>query len=223
MKISPFYPQILSKSLLLETLPVLVGAAYMLLQKVAERRAMQYLAMAFMAALIVANNLNFLSGAWKGYMNYNPREVAEIGRVLDATVKPDAVVFFSGRTRFALGTHRNYRSYDLESFTSGFGQRAFAPFHYRPYNPAVMQQESRRARFAAYYQAHTDAQLRELKSTLAASFLDRSRQVVYLLPSQDVRHEQQDLGPGFELHPLKVWETRREGTWGIYAATRRAL
>ncbi len=205
---------------LLETLPVIVGAAYMLLQRLTPRRSTQHLAMAFVAALIVANNFGFVRGAWRGGMYGSPRPLAEIGRVLDATVKPDAVLFLSGRAKFAVGTHRDYRAYNLESFSTGYARNAFAPYQYRPYHPSVMQQESRRARFEKYYQEHNDGQLRDLKRELVASYLDTPRQVVYLLPSQDAKRERQDLGAGFELTTLKEWNAEWWGTWGIYVAAR---
>jgi hypothetical protein len=204
---------------ILETLPLLVGAAFVLIRRLAAGRRAWFGLTALVVALIAVNNLGFLKGVWRGgplYPSAGP--LAEIGRVLDATAAPDAVVFLSPRAKFAIGTHRQYRSYGLDAFSAGYGRGSFQPYRYHPFHPQCMQQAARRARLEAFYRDQTDEQLRQRKRDLVRESLARGREVVFLLPTHEAAQQRRELGDAVVLEARKEWTAGWWGRWGIYAA-----
>lgn len=205
---------------MLVLLPLFVPAAFAFLQQVLSDPVRRRVAVAAVLALIALDRFDSFRNAWQGELYQQPRPLAMLGHVLDRTVEDDAVLFLASRSATAIGTRRRYTAYNLDAFTADYGARAFRPWRYHPYRAGVIQQESRRARFAEFYRAHSEDELQAMKKERVAQWLAAGRQVVFVLPKGEARREAARLLPELELHPLRTVNLLWWRDWGIYEAVR---
>ena len=137
------------------------------------------------------------------------RATAVMARVLAHTLAPDAVIF-SQRPFFCyIGTRENFRLYDLRVFQG-------------PPGSSIRHQPKRAERLRAFYDTLDKEGRLQKKRELIRSFVEQSRQVVFLIPRDALAREQAQLGTGFKLVPWKGWKPPPEAAeWGLYTVELR--
>ncbi len=200
------------------TFPVVIGSAFLLLesatrmvskQSSSTSRMIDYVNQGALVVFLVLLVFLRYGEAQRGMRSVvsdpGSRATAAVARMLTHTLQPDAVIF-SQRPFFCyIGTREDFRLYDLQVF-----QKAL--------NYSVRRQPKRTERLRKFYESLDEAGKLRKKRELVRSFIEQSRQVVFLIPSNALAREQEQLGTEFKFTLLKTWQARDGSTeWGIYA------
>jgi len=208
---------------LIVTFPGIVGSAIALMDRVTSswrRKAVAFvLLLGFLVFIPHQDTKARLNGTLADppsrSLGYSARRVSKI---LD-----DDAVIFSRRPVFCyMGTRRHFRLYDLNIFTASYGASSFKE------GITPRRQPVRNTRFRNFYKGLKDADLQAKKRELIQNFISDERQVVYLLPQNAIKAEQDRLGKNFQwklldewdLYPKKVKNVWQAERWKLYEITK---
>lgn len=166
--------------------PVLIGAAFALLDGVRAAWPARAAAVVLLAGTQVWFARNDIEKAWDGRMHLRDTMHAPAGRALDAHTADDAVVFTTGHYEHYTARRDHRTSYALDRFQSGYGARAFRPRDATPDRrrrfPEPRRQSARTERLKHFYATHDDAALEAWRHRIVRQALDAGREVVFLVP-----------------------------------------
>jgi len=193
------------------TFPVVVGSALLLLDRISDehpaRSWMQRCVMILFVALLVILRYNEAQRSMRQIVSDpGSRAVALSARMLSRTLRPDAVIF-SQRPFFCyIGTIERFRLYDLQRF------RAFL-------SSSVLRQPKRTERLRKLYATLGQSGMIRKKRELIRSYLERGKQVVFLIPQRALKDEREQLDGGFRFVLLRRWDVPIKSPpekWGLY-------
>jgi len=186
---------------LIVTFPAFVGSAFALMDKATSSWRRKAVAFALLLGFLIFVSHKDTKARLNGTLADPPsRSLASSARRVSGILDDDAVVFSRRPVFCYLGTRRNFRHYDLNIFTASYGASAFKE------GATPRRQPSRNKRFREFYKGLKDADLQTKKRDLIRNFLSHERQVVYLLPQQAVKTEQNQLGASFRWKLLDEWD-----------------
>lgn len=218
---------------LFPALPLFIGAAFALIYRLNASgfsRGMAIIALATVTIVAQSDNFQRLLGfdpfASLQRISAKPlaspraaaQAVARAARVARQTLSDDAVLFAADAVQYDLGTRRHFRLYSLAAFRHDFGGQ----FRPNPRSAEPLMQPQRRQRLDEFYRANTDAQLKTKQEQLIRQFMDAKRQVVFIIPRDQLPALQKRFATSWDFKPLKEWiepqwAARKDpSTWGIY-------
>jgi len=200
------------------TIPLMVGSAYLLIDRIRAHSAAKYAAMMLLILLTLANSRDKFKDSVEGRLyGGDQRQVAEVARMIVKHVHPDAVLFSTGMMSNYLGTRESFALYNLDSFSRDRMLRTFKPWHKkndkdkppdRPHsrrrdeNLDPRQQPARVDRFLDFYSSKSDSDLAQLEVELVRSCMDRNRQVVFFVNEWEMQRQAEIMGKGYVFKPL---------------------
>lgn len=194
---------------LLSVVPLFVGAAFMLLERVTVPARGRWLLLAALPVVVAINGLGYIERTLALGPRPGAAAIALAAGHATATLRPDAVIFAAPPLQPHLGTRRDFRVYATVAFAADYG-RAID-------DENAWMQASRRARLQRLYRL-SDDELRALQHAKIRAFVARGRQVVFLVPPAEVDDYQRVALPT-ELAFKRVdeWDAPDGGRWGLYA------
>jgi len=205
--------------------PVIIGSAFALIDHLSISRkrsssiprVQKVIAMLGILVFIIAVRWSDTQRGLRGVVSDpGSRNLAQASHIASEILNEDAIIFSQRPIFCYLGTRRNFRLYDLRIFSTAYGNSAF------PENSIPRRQPIRTKRFHDFYQQLNDAQLLDKKRELITSFLSHGRQVAYILPTNTIEKEQNQLGSNFSFSLLKEWDVSSQSEkWGLYEIVHR--
>lgn len=202
----------------IDLFPLLAGSAYLLLDRVNVSVLARGAAMVILCTLAVSAAAEDLAKALRGHA-FGRREMAAAARLASNALPPDAVLFTRIPFCWHVGTRRNFLLYDLDSFTSEYGEKNF---NKTPSPGEPRRQEARTQRFRDFYRQHTEEELQAMKRDKVRWFLEQGRPVAFLIPPDGLAAQQESLGEEFEFTSLSSLDMGYWEQWTLYQVGRQA-
>jgi hypothetical protein len=208
----------------MSTLPVFIGAAYALLERLPTSRLTRVTTALVLLVMYLCINMGGFNDLYrKTLIGRNPRELAKAGEKMAAVAPADAVIFSQMPLCQSLGPRANYTVYEIETFNRGQGMQRFRETDRKGWETEPRRQPERTKRLREFYEKSTDLGLLEMEREKIRSNLKAGRGVFFLLPVYQREVEKQKLGPGFTVKTMQEWDVDWEWwgraqrqKWGIY-------
>lgn len=205
---------------LLCLLPLFVGLAFALIDALNVSPWRRALGLCVLALAMLGHFAPAIQRAYTGITHRGHSSgTLPAGRIVAATLKPDAVIFSQDSLVNCIGMRREFTMYDLGTFSKAGGIKAF-PLR-RDYTLAETQrgivqprqQPQRAYRFAEFYRRTSQEQLQAMKRELVQKALQAGRQVAFLIDKNRAGAERAALGPDALFTVLKEFDVTWYG-WG---------
>ncbi|MBD3184126.1 hypothetical protein GF312_17710 [Candidatus Poribacteria bacterium] len=202
---------------LIVTFPCFIGAACALLDTVKNSNIRKIFTFIIIVSMIFFVQKDFMKGRLKGTLADLPSQSLAYSAEIMADQLEDDAVIFSQRPVFCyIGTVENFRFYDLNIFTSAYGNSAFKE------GVQPKRQPVRNKRFREFYSKLTDENLQEKKQDLIDKFLENGRQVIYFIPESVAVAEKKQIWNNYRwilLNEIEVYTSNDKNSkalWKLY-------
>ncbi|MEX0774087.1 MAG: glycosyltransferase family 39 protein [Phycisphaeraceae bacterium] len=199
---------------MLEVIPLLIAAAYLVIQRAAGNRTQRWLAGLVVLAMVATVDRPRINDMIEGKPHSDSRASLEAARLASDTLTDNAVIFAADPFGHYVATRRHFQLYDVNAFNRRWGQRRFTDPQHK-WSPRM--QPARRARLDKLYADHSDRDLRAARQAIIRESLAEGRQVAFLIRAdRRVGQYQAELGPGWTLREMVKWDAKPGEAWGIY-------
>jgi len=209
---------------LFSALPVCIGSAYAILEKIPASRIARTVTLLVLLGIFFNLNLARLRDLALGYpIGHNPHETAQVAGTLAEQAPADAVIFAQNPVYYSLGQRAAYTVYELEIFSKREGVERFREPDPRKRETEPRRQPERTQRLRKFYEKATDQELRESERTIVNSGLKSGRSIFFILSARQYETEKQNLGPGYTWKTVEEWDMDlvmrdrpQHQRWGLY-------